>query len=197
LNSPQKALPNAIAEVYLPESLKLGKKVDLTIDPPAKGAGQESLPVDLESLKMNIYWGSSETVKAGQPKVLTWKDFPQDVKNALKSTGEAAKGSVARWTADNAKLTQDMSVVGEYRLMSFAGASRMVLEAAQGFPSSVEITANIDLKGSVPVQLSWKPVPGALAYFATAHGIKQDGTITGWTSGRVPMQPSKPAPTAI
>ncbi len=69
LTSPKKMGSSAKAVCAVPEGLKAGKSIDLfvtqTTDEPAQSAGKTA-----QSAKLKIYWGSSNTVPDGQPKII-------------------------------------------------------------------------------------------------------------------------------
>lgn len=198
------------AECAIPGGLKLGPKVDLTIDLPEKtkastgSTGEEGTDEATGSLelKMKSYWGCAETVPAGQPRVVDSKEMNRSMQEAMKrkefkesftrAVRTTAEGSHAYWPGkDNRKIAKDAACPGSYTLVTnYCGGTSFTLDKAQDFLVPIDLVSpgkKIDF--GKPIKLEWKKVPNAVAYLIYAFSGAEKEMIT-WTSSSDPNPPA-------
>lgn len=197
LTSDKKVNAQSKAGVMIPEGLRLGPEVKLTVDLPEKsevttGGKAEG---DMPDFTMKLYWKSSEKVLPGQPKVLTAADVkkaafmpPEKMKQIQKSIEKEADRSHAYWPGrDFKKLDKNAATPGNYTLTTnYCGETSFSMEPSQNFLDPINLTSlnnGADLAKSIKVQ--WDPVPNAVAYLVTAFSSSDKVMIT-WTSSADP-----------
>lgn len=170
---------DSVASIALPNGLKLGKSIDLQIDP--AGAPKPD-PEPPSKVSVYRYWGSGREVAAGQPEVGRPQDSAQD------SVANMPTNSYASWpTMDSAELKDNAATPGEYALKTnYCGSTTFTLTPEQNFLSPINITssaAKADL--AKPIAVTWRPVPNAVGYLIRAYGGSDTRTVT-WTSAAKP-----------
>ena len=184
------------ASVSVPEGLKVGKTVVLHIDrsKPVEAAKQAELP----KVKQLAYWGSSEKIPKGQPKVTEPGSAAQDavkvsgeVLEALSVVPKVPSGSFAYWPDVNSEpLVSDITAPGTYALSTnYCGKTWITLGNEQEFLAPIEL---VNLPESFdfekPIKIEWKPVPEALGYVVNAYGGNEKESIA-WTCGSTSNPP--------
>ncbi len=203
--SPTIAPKNATASIEPPTGLKVGKRMDLELYRPKPGqTGPEKGQFDPDSIKdftILIYWGSSETVKEGQPKVIKWTGLTDEQKAAMREQANAAQNMQSyfykpNWTTgywptkrQPGRIAKDASLVGTYALTTnYTG--NISLDA----PKNVDFLAPIDLTSpkmdkEVPmvpaIPLQWNAIPNALGISAVAYGMQGKNTMILWSASEV------------
>ena len=202
--SPSIAPPEALAYIAPPAGLKQGQRLDLGIyrPEPEKAAGPgEFNPDAMPDFTIKLYWGSSDTVKPGQPKIIRWQGLTAEQKGQLRK--EAARSpkagsyfykpdwTTAYWPTEKqpGKISKDASLIGNYALTTnYTG--NVALDA----PPNVEFLAPIELSSprlEAPVPLepaihfAWKPIPNALGLHAAIFGMEGKSTMVMWSSSEV------------
>lgn len=204
LTGPKKVDANSKAQCAVPAGLKLGPKVDLTIDLPRPAKESEPIKPGKEEqgekveFKIKTYWGCSETVPPGQPKVIDSKDMTAAMKGNMVKSKEFkatmnrmianADGSHAYWPGQKAKpIEKEATAPGSYELTTnYCGGTSIVFDKPQDFLAPIDLISpgsKIDLAKAIRVE--WKPVPNALAYHLTAFSGDENELIT-WTSSLDP-----------
>ena len=206
LTSDKAANANSKAECAIPEGLKLGPKVDLTIDLPEKatqvpdesGGKEEKSEADF---KLKTYWSCSETVIPGQPKIIDSKNMNKAIKEAmanknyrsnLKQTFDSAEnGSHAYWPGkDSKEIAKDARCPGNYALTTnYCGGTSIVFDKPQDFLAPIDLVSpakKIDFEKFIKVE--WKKVPNAVAYMIYAFS-GNDKEMISWTSSSDPNPP--------
>ena len=187
------------ASLDIPGGLQLGPKLDLQVDLPAKpGAEGDAAPGNptIPDFRLERYWGCSETVRPGQPKVVSTKDLAPGIAAGLARAGRPGRiGAVLAQNSTHAywpngknpaqqQIQEGAALPGKYELHSnFVPGVNFEVPAGVTFlePVSLTLPQGPDvLNKSVEVQ--WKTVPGALGYVAMATGMKQPKTMVMWTS---------------
>lgn len=169
-------------------------------EPRGPGApGTPGEPGEFEQPKGRIlfYWGCSETVRPGQPRVLDFsKAAPQDWGNFMQGRAPRERGAVARpghsiWPneKDRRSLGRDASLAGEHALSGEGVPAdlRFTLAAAQDFMAPIALQQAGTL--SDVLRLSWQAVPNARAYFLNAMSGNEQGGVSEvvfWSSAEVP-----------
>lgn len=145
--------------------------------------------------KLVMYWGCSETVKPGQPKVVdmstaTLGDMVKffESRRATKRGAHAATGRPI-WPSreDKRALGDYASIVGEHAFIA-AGVPesfKFTIPAAQDIMAAMQVRQSDT--GSA-VMLEWQPVPRARAYFLATMGALPGGEegVVIWTSSELP-----------
>ncbi len=179
LASDAAATKDSKASISLPEGLKLGKTIELEVDP----AGVPKPEVEQPSkLIVHKYWGSSREVAGNQPKV----SEPNGAAPPL-DPGIPTK-SYASWpTMESPDLQRNAATPGDYSLTTdYCGSTTVTLAPEQNFLAPVNITnptSEPDL--SKPIVVNWRPIPNAVGYMLKAYGGDNEKTIT-WTSATKP-----------
>jgi hypothetical protein len=159
---------------------------------------EESAPMDYEPPKGKflLYWGCSETVRPGQPKVLNLETatlaefgkFMESRRATQRGTHAAAGRPIWPSKDDKRALPAGASLVGQH---SFAGQGvpesfKFGIAAAQDLMPEIKLTQT-DKGGHV--LLEWNALPTARAYFLGSMGSQGDGdepTMVIWTSSELP-----------
>jgi len=205
--SPTIAPADAKAAVAPPDGLKQGKTLDLELyRPDGKASGDKVKDFDPDSdpdkFTIKIYWGSSETVKEGQPKVITWSGITPEQREAMKNRvreANAVSGSYfykEGWTTgywptkrQPGNIDKDASLVGKYSLTTtYTGNVDIEAPSNVNFldpilMSSPNLEKRLDLKKSIP--FNWAQVPNALGLNATIIGMEGKNTLIIWLSSEV------------
>jgi hypothetical protein len=202
--SPSIAPPDAKATLSIPPGLKLGDKLELSLYRPTAqenetggvGGGQAQ---DTD-FTIKLYWGSSDKVREGQPKIIKLGDLTPEQKAEMdRQQREARPGggtsyfykpnwTTGYWPAKNQEGTikKDASLKGTYAL-STTYTGNVTIDVPDGveFMNPIDITApdlknEIDLKKAIPFQ--WKQIPGALGQNAMIMGMEGEKTLILWSS---------------
>jgi hypothetical protein len=205
--SPGIAPENAFATVAPPEGLKQGKKLDLNLYRPKKeevsgdtGIG-DMKPEQMKEFIIKIYWGSSATVREGQPKIIKWGGLTPEQKVVMKrQAAEARKGgsyfykpdwTTGYWPTDKqpGKIAKDASMVGDYALTTnYTGNVAITAPENVNFLAPIDLTSPsmddpINLDGAVAME--WKQIPYALGIHGSAFGMEGKNTLIIWNSSEV------------
>ena len=164
---------------------------------PAPRSDEESSPIDYEPPKGKflLYWGCSETVRPGQPKVLdietaTLAEFGKFMESR-RATQRGTHAAVGRpiWPSksDKRALPAGASLVGQH---AFTGSGvpesfKFAIAAAQDIMPEIKLRQT-DRGGSI--LLEWDALPTARAYFLGSMGGREgeDATMVIWTSSELP-----------
>jgi len=164
---------------------------------PAPQTDEDPAPLDYEPPKGKflLYWGCSETVRPGQPKVLNLETatlaefgkFLESRRATQRGTHAAAGRPVWPSKADNRALPSGASLAGPH---SFTGQGvpesfKFDIAAAQDIMPEIKLRQT-DKGGSI--LLEWNAIPHARAYFLGSMGAREgeDTTVVLWTSSELP-----------
>ncbi|MGC8862725.1 MAG: hypothetical protein ACP5R5_08110 [Armatimonadota bacterium] len=203
--SPGIAPDDAFARLNVPPGLKQGSKLDLALYRPKPTRGKEGPGSDTDSAEeesslkatMKIYWGCSDTVRPGQPRIIKWESLTPEARELTrKQTRAMEKGGESYfykpdWTTgywptqkQPGKIAPDASLVGRYELVTnYTGG--VAIEA----PSNVDFLAPFDLTSpntdeplalDKSIQLAWKQIPNALGIYVSVVGMEGKSTIVMW-----------------
>ncbi len=207
--SPSLAPQNAAASIAPPPGLKQGDKLDLAIYRPKPGQLEPEEdpktqdPGKVEDFTIKIYWGSSKTVRPGQPRVIKFDGLTPEQKAAIKAAqakaDKVAKGqyfykpdwTTAYWPTEKqpGKIAMDAKLPGLYALTTnYTGNVELEAPAQVDFLAPIEITSpasdnKIDLTKFIPFQ--WKPIPNAIGLYASIMGFVGKNTMIMWYSSEV------------
>ncbi len=200
--SPGIASDDAFAWVAPPEGLGVGDRLDLMLYRPQPDEGDAAIPgmPDLDQMTLKIYWGSSPTVKPGQPMVIKFTDLPDLQSAQMREKMRAAMAEGGRyfhkpdWTTaywpnedkDPVTIGEEASLVGNYALTTnYTG--NIEIEA----PEDVEFLAPIELSSpdtseapdlEEALLLEWAEIPHALGIHAGIVGMEGRNTLVLWSS---------------
>ena len=204
--SPTIAPPNSTAVVTPPAGLKQGNKLEMELyrpKPDETGPTSKEFDPDQkpDQFTIKVYWGSSETVRAGQPKVMTWKDMvPEDQAEVKKRAAEMQPAgsyfykpgwTTAYWPTKKqpGDIAADASLVGLYALLTnYTGNVEIEAPSNVNFLdpyvfSSPNLDKKIDRKKSI--KLAWHPIANCLGQNAYAIGLEGKNTMIIWSSSEV------------
>jgi hypothetical protein len=205
--SPSIAPAGATASVAPPANLKVGPKMDLELYRPsaedAKTGGSAAGfdPDKMPEFTIKYYWGSSATVREGQPKVITWGTLTPEQKAMMKKAAAeaqpAGKGGIyfykPDWTTgywpttkQPGAIEKDATLPGRYDLTtSYTGNVSLDVPAGVDFLPAIKMTApdlSEELDFTKPLAFQWSPVTGNLGSYAQAMGMVGKNTIIIWSS---------------
>jgi hypothetical protein len=204
--SPGIAPDGATASLAIPDGLKLGPKLDLDLYRP-KGEGGETdtgaapgAP-SFDEMTIKRYWGSSPTVKPGQPEVIEFKGLSAEQKAAMKAQASRARQNAAgsyfykpNWTTgywptgqQPGTIEDDATLTGHYGLTtSYTGNVEMDVPTNVNFLAPIDMSSpNLEeaIKFGDAITFRWKGIPNALGCHANIIGMQQDKkTIIMWSS---------------
>ncbi len=202
LRSPGVAPENGAAALGVPNGLGLGPTLNLEIvrpEPVTPGEGAQPASTDFT---VKYYWGSSPTVKPGQPEVLQMGALTPEQRQAM----EAAQAAMARggaglkagdnWTwahwptaTEPGIIGKDAALPGHYALATnYTGGATVDMPAEMNFLGAIELTSP-PLTESPPLDaaivFAWKPVKGALGYHAQIVGMEGEKVLIVWISSEL------------
>lgn len=205
--SPGIAASDAKATLAPPAGLKQGPKMDLELYRPEGAVSGSKVPnfdpdANPDSFTIKIYWGSSETVRPDQPRVIKWSGLTPEQKEAMKNRAREANATQGSyyykpdWTtgywptkAQPGQIDADASLVGKYALTTnYTGSVEIEAPSNVNFLAPINITApnlskKIDLKKSIP--FTWEEIPNALGLHASIMGMEGKNTMIIWVSSEV------------
>ena len=200
LVSPKATPPDPEATHDIPPGQKMGNTLPLLIPEKAKPAREdeaEEPTYEKPKFRMLMYWGCSETVRPGQPKVLdTEKMSMGDFGRAMAArTGsrQYPPSPRAGWTyADwpnrehRKEIPKDSSLQGEHFVHgNYSPDIKFTVGEKHDFMAPVEFTS-VTGGTNDSVRFSWKKIPTALGYFAMAIGQNEKtGETIIWSSSEV------------
>jgi hypothetical protein len=215
--SPGLAPDDATAALAVPAGLQQGPKLELSLYRPkpaegtagAGGGGVAELP---EGRKMTIkrYWGSSATVRPGQPVVSTFGDLTPEQRAAAQAEMRRAQEEAQRrgtsggsyfykpdWTTgywptqqQPGQIVPDARLEGHWALnSSYTGNVEFDVPQHVDFLDGIELTAP-DLSEAPPLDqamhFQWRPIVNCLGLHAVIMGMVGQDTIVIWSSSEVP-----------
>jgi hypothetical protein len=208
----------------IPAGMKMGAALPLV--PPVKTEsvrGEErELPQNMERPKgrILIYWGCSETVRSGQPRII-------DLGGDMTKFGSAFSGRYAPDRSvrvnnqyavypndkNTVNLSKDSSIVGEHQIVGegIPANMRFTLTQSQDVMPAIDLQPSGNPAGSI--KLNWQSLGQAKAYFISAFASNgndmvlwsssqsadagmdlmdylPNNTIESWLSDRVLLQPT-------
>lgn len=165
--------------------------------PPADDDQVVEAPMERPKGKLYLYWGCSETVRAGQPAVLDMATAtPQDYAKFFVSRRATQRGTHAAvgrpvWPNDDDSrmVPATASLVGEHAYSGdgVPASFKFAIPAAQDLMPAIQLRQT-DAGGAT--QLEWAALPTARAYFLAAMGAKggspDQPEMVFWSSSELP-----------
>lgn len=194
----------------IPAGMSMNPALKLTVPPPDKF--DPPVPRDDEPVepkyekpkgKMLLYWGCSDAIRAGQPKVFDMatanindvQKFFSGMRNSTTRGARSAPGNPA-WPGkpDDRKVPENASLIGEHQFVGqgIPDSFKVNLGEAQDFMPSYAISQRND---NGVIRLDWPGVTNARGYFLSVIGAKSgaksesgkgDAEMVIWTSSDVP-----------
>lgn len=210
--SPSLAPAEATASIVPPAGLKQGPRLNLELYRPKpdqteeEGAsGTPGAPGQMPGeFTVKRYWGSSETVKAGQPQVTTfsWATLTPEQKATMRRMQERSRQRASyfykpNWTTgywptqgQPGAIAKDAALPGDYALTtSYAGNVTLTAPDTVNFLAPIELDSpKLDKAPSLTeaLRFHWQPIPGALGLDAQIMGMVGNNTLILWSSSEVP-----------
>jgi hypothetical protein len=207
--SPSIAPDNAFAYLAPPSGLKQGDKMNLELYRPTpssgsatSGTGSESDQHSNQDFTIKIYWGSSDTVKPDQPKIIKLSELTAEQKTEMMRREQEVHQSAANyfykpnWTtgywptsSEPGRISDDASLVGSYALTTnYTGNVAIDVPPNVDFLAPIEMTSpsldqKVSLDGSIPFQ--WSAIPNAIGQYATIMGMEGKNTLILWSSSEI------------
>jgi hypothetical protein len=205
--SPGIAPDNAFASLAVPEGLKQGPKLDLALYRPKTetGSEEETGPggpgaFDTEMV-IKQYWGSSATVRPGQPEITEFKGLTEEQKITMRQEATKARQGNSyfykpNWTTgywptgkQPGLIDADAALVGHYALATnYTGNVEFDVPDKVNFLVPIEMSSP-QLEEAVPLNTAilfrWKAIPNALGYHASIIGMQGKKTLILWSSSEV------------
>jgi hypothetical protein len=204
--SPGIAPESAKASLAVPDGLKLGPKLDLDLYRPKATeveGGPSGAPGTGTNPEMTIkqYWGSSATVKPGQPEVIEFKGLTPAQQAYMRANAPKMQRSnstsyfykpawtTGYWPTPNqpGSIEDEAALTGRYALTStYTGNVELDVPSNVNFLAPIEMSSpkleKIVNFGDAIV-FKWSGIPNALGLYARIIGINQDGkTMVIWSS---------------
>lgn len=199
--SPNIAPANATASLAPPAGLKAGDTLLLDLFRPQ---GDTAEPVEnfdpdkIPDFTIKLYWGSSPTVKDGQPQIIRWGDMTPEQKAAMREAARRASQKTSYfykpnwttgyWPTKNQKggIAMDASLVGSYALTTnYTGNVTLDVPKDVEFLAPITLTAP-KLDKALPLDkalaFAWNPVPNILGSYASIIAMKGNNELTMWVS---------------
>lgn len=191
--------PGVEAQQAVPAGLRMGESLPL-VPPRAEPAREREVgdvPEEYRNEKPKgrilIYWGCGAEVRRGQPRTIDLaRGNPAEYGAAFAgryAPDRGARVSPAHALYPNEKnrmtLSRDSSLVGEHRVLGdgVPASMKFTLGAAQDIMAAIELQSSGGLKDSM--NMSWRPVANARAYYVHAMRKVGDDLIM-WSSAETP-----------
>lgn len=205
--SPGIAPRDARATVYPPAGAKLGEKLDLDLYRPRPATGRTDPDDEDETFQppkgkftIKEYWGSSPTVKPGQPRVteVEWGTISPEQQAEIRSAMEDAESLEYRpdWTTgywpgddDQVVVEDGAKLEGTFRLeTTYTGGTTVEVPATVNFLEGIEFSSPKlseapDLTEAMAFE--WKRIAGVLGFEAQITGMVGQDTVIIWYSSEV------------
>lgn len=197
LGSPQRAAGDPAAEHLVPAGLQAGPSLPLATPRAPRAPEQPREPwtdgMERPKGRILIYWGCGERARAGQPVVIDLASLASGRSQSLMRTADVraavppAPGRAAtygEWPNERSqtRVPAGGSLVGSHAVRgNYSPEIRFALAQSQDFLAPVQLlSGGAAASGAMP--LVWKPVPGALGWFASTMGSNEAGDMVMWSS---------------
>jgi len=201
--SPGLAPKEAFAWLAVPAGLKLGARLDLELYRPKAESGTVGKgavdPAKVPDFTIKRYWGSSPTVKPGQPEVIRFTDLTPEQKVAAREEASTQQDSYfykPDWTTgywptkkQPGAIAGDAVLHGKFSLTTnYTGTVALDVPDTVKFLNPIETSSpKLDkpIDFSKPMVFRWKPIPGVLGFHAYIIGMKGKNLLITWSSAEV------------
>ena len=161
-----------------------------------RGEGADEVPQQPKG-RLLFYWGCSETVRPGQPRVMDFaktgvEDYGKFMMGrAVRDTGAKAEPGHAIWPNEKHRqsVPKDASLTGQHALSGegLPASLRFAISSQQDFMSKLDL--NTQGGGAGATAVNWQELPTARAYFLNAMSGSDSGgenEMVIWSSSDVP-----------
>jgi hypothetical protein len=156
----------------------------------------------MKGFTIKIYWGSSATVKPGQPKIIKFDGLTAEQRGTMQAEAKKAKDAASSyfykpdWTTgywptpkQPGKIAGDAALEGNYALTTnYTGNVAIDCPANVNFLDAFDFTSP-DIQAQIPlddaIQFEWKQIPNALGLHASIFGMEGKNTLILWSSSEV------------
>lgn len=201
--SPGIAAKTAAASLAVPAGLKQGAVLNLELyRPQAERVTPGTTDISkIPDFTIKRYWGSSATVKPGQPEVIRFDALTPEQQAVMRAQAEKAQRKDSYfykpdWTTgywptgrQPGKIAKDAAMPGRYALTTnYTG------NVAIDVPAEVDFLAPIDMAApkfdkAIPLEkaitFTWNPVPNILGYHAMIMGMQGEKMLILWDSSEI------------
>jgi hypothetical protein len=177
----------------IPASMKMGSALPLV--PPVKNESirkeeRDELPQNMERPKgrILIYWGCSETVRPGQPRIIDLAGDMTKFGNAFsgryapdRSVRVSEKHAIYPNDKNTVNLSKDSSITGEHQISGdgIPASMRFTLSQAQDIMPAIVLQSSGSPASSI--KLNWQSLNQAKAYFISAFSSNGNDMVL-WSS---------------
>ena len=201
--SPNIAPKDAVATLVPPKGLKLPAKLQLELYRPEPGKVEngEFDPDQIEDFTIKNYWGSSATVKPGQPDIFRWDGLTEEQQAVMRAEANKASKKQSYFYKENwttgywptgkqpGAIAKNASLVGKYALTTnYTGNVELTVPDTVEFLAAIEMSSP-NLGEKIPfdkeIIFQWKPIPGILGYNAMIIGMQGKNTLITWSSSEI------------
>jgi hypothetical protein len=203
--TPSIAPKDASAWLAVPGGLKLGPRLDLELyrATDTKGGGkswkEETDPAKIPDFTILRYWGSSPTVKPGQPEVIKFDAMTIPEQEAVREQAVKEQNEYfykLGWTTgywptkkQPGKIDPNVVLTGRYALTTnYTGNIAIDVPDTVQFLNPIEFASpKLDKKidFSKPMVFQWKTIPGVLGFHAQIMGMKGQNRLILWSSSEI------------
>jgi hypothetical protein len=189
------ALQAVPAATTLAPTLKLQTPEKPKPLPPARDDEPEQWDYEPPKGKLVMYWGCSETVRPGQPKVVNLETatiaelgrFFESRRATQRGTHATAGRPIWPSRDDKRALPAGASIAGEHAFTGegVPGSFRFTVPAAQDLMPEFKLRQT---DGGGSIRLEWTAIPHARAYFLGSMGAlpEEESGMVLWTSSELP-----------
>jgi hypothetical protein len=200
LNSPKAVPADPEAAHDIPPGQKMGSTLPLIIPErpkPVKEEEGEETKYEKPKVRMLMYWGCSETVKQGQPKILDTEkmsmiDFGKAMAGRSGSRQQPpsprAGWAYAEWPSKrhHQDIPKGSSLQGDHFIHgNYTPDIKFAVGEKYDFMAPVEFSS---VRGGLTdsIKFQWKKIPTALGYFAMAMASNEKtGEMVIWSSSEI------------
>ena len=190
--------PGAEAAQFIPPGMRMGDSLPLLLPgreaaAPTREPGEVPSNVERPKGRILIYWGCSETVRPGQPRVIDLaRGSPSELAAAFAGRHAADRGArigpkhvLYPNERNMVMLARDSSLAGEHQVRGEAvpASMKFTLGEAQDVMPAIQLQARGKVQDSIA--LAWTRVANARAYYLHAMA-SQGNDMVMWSSAETP-----------
>ncbi|HSW64196.1 MAG TPA: hypothetical protein VLH56_12945 [Dissulfurispiraceae bacterium] len=197
MNSPRQLPSNPQATHDIPDGMRMGPTLPLMIPqqekPQRHDYEQAEERVEKDRMRILVYWGCSDTVRPGQPRVIdTATMSPAEISRAMRAGSITAQvppapGRMriyAEWPnqKNSLQVPPESSLVGAHFVNgNYTPDIRFVIGAAHDFLAPVELNG---VTGGLADSFAfdWRRIPNSLGYFSTVMAHTKNREMIVWSS---------------
>lgn len=181
----------------IPPALTMGPSLPLLPvqrKPAERGEPGETDAPEKPKGKLLFYWGCSEKVRPGQPRIIDFsKARPEEWGRFMAGRFAPDRGAKAVpgrsiWPneRDRQRVPKDASLAGDHEVSGegVPAGLRFAIKETHDFMPRVQMSAHGDPKAAVTA--NWQVIPAATGYFLTAMGARGEEEMILWSSSDQP-----------